>query len=449
VSTRILVADDEEILRINVREALEEAGYQVDEAADGEAALAKLLDGDYGVLITDLRMPKLDGIGLLKRVVGARPQTSVLVMTAYASVESAIDALRIGAHDYLLKPIVLDDLCQRVAKLLELRALRDEVVRLRRDLSDRLGFEGIIGQSPAIQRMFELIQRVAPTDATVLITGENGAGKELVARAVHAQSRVAGRELIAVNVAALPRDMIEAQLFGHEKGSFTGADRKRDGILRAARGGTVFLDEIGELPLAAQAKLLRAIESHEILPVGAERPEKAEFRLVAATNRDLDTEVGEGRFRQDLFFRLNVFGIRVPPLRERREDIPDLVAHFVAHNDRRQGRRPRIVANDVMRLLMGYAWPGNVRELANVIERACILADGDTIEIEHLPAELTTTADAPMALKTAVAAFERKHIATVLRAVGGNRDRAAELLEVDAATLYRRLAKYKLHEDDS
>jgi DNA-binding NtrC family response regulator len=443
-----LVADDEEILRTNVCEALVEAGHEVDEASDGEEALAKLLDGDYGVLITDLRMPRLDGIGLLQRAVAARPQTSVLVMTAYASVESAIDALRLGAHDYLLKPIVLDDLCQRVTKLLEFRALRDEVVRLRHDLRDRLGFEGIVGSSPAITKMFELIQRVAPTDATVLITGENGSGKELVARAVHTQSKVAGKELLAVNVAALPHDMIEAQLFGHEKGAFTGADRRRDGILRAVRGGTVFLDEIGELPLPAQAKLLRAIEAREIMPVGAERPEKAEFRLVAATNRELETEVREGRFRQDLYFRLNVFRVAVPSLRERRDDIPELVAHFVAIHDRRQGRRPRVVSNQVMKLLMGYAWPGNVRELANLIERACILADGPTIEVEHLPAELTTGETTPTALRAAVEDFERKHIAWVLRAVSGNRERAAELLEVDSATLYRRLAKYKLHDGE-
>ncbi len=445
MSPRILIADDEEILRVNIREALEEAGHEVDEAGDGEAAFARILERDYEVLVTDLRMPRLDGIGLLKRVVAARPQTLVLVMTAYASVESAIDALRIGAHDYLLKPIVLDDLCQRVGRLLEVRALRDEVVRLRHDLRDRLGFEGIVGGSPPIRKMFELIQRVAPTEATVLVTGENGTGKELVARAVHAQSRVAARELIAVNVAALPRDMIEAQLFGHEKGAFTGADRRRDGILRAVRGGTVFLDEVGEIPLAAQAKLLRAIEAHEILPVGAERPEKAEFRLLAATNRDLETEVREGRFRQDLFFRLNVFRVVVPPLRDRRDDTPELVAHFVAMHSRRQGRRPPVVTNQVMKVLMGYAWPGNVRELANVIERAFILCDGDTIEVEHLPAELTSDGNAPTALRAAVEDFERKHISWVLRATGGNRERAAEMLEVDAATIYRRLAKYKLN----
>ena len=447
MSVRILVADDEEILRQNVVETLADAGYQVDGVADGEAAAARMLDEDYAIVITDLRMPRLDGIGLLARVVAARPQTSVLIMTAYASVETAIEALRLGAHDYLLKPIVLDDLCARVARLLEVRALRDEVVRLRRDLRDRLGFAGIVGASPAIRRVFDLIERVAPTDATVLITGESGTGKELVARALHAASRVADREFLALNMAALPRDLIEAQLFGHEKGAFTGADRRRDGFLRTVRGGTVFLDEVGEMPLGAQTKLLRAIEAREVLPVGAERPEKAQFRLVAATNRGLDAEVAAGRFRQDLYYRLNVIRVEVPALRDRRDDLPALVAHFVELHGTRMGRRPA-VSNAVMKRLMSYPWPGNVRELSNVIERACILCDGSTIDLEHLPGELADGPAAPTALKTAVEEFERKHIAWVLRAAGGNRDRAAEMLGIDAATLYRRLAKYKLHDGE-
>lgn len=448
MTTRILVADDEEILRINVAEALTEAGYAVDAVGDGEAAWERLSEEDYAVVITDLRMPRLDGIGLLSRVVAARPQTLVLIMTAYASVETAIDALRLGAHDYLLKPIVLDDLCARVLRLLELRALRDEVVRLRRDLRERLGFAGIIGNSPLIRRMFELVEKVAPTDSTVLITGESGTGKELVARALHLASKVSDREFLALNMAALPKEMIEAQLFGHEKGSFTGADRRREGLLRAVRGGTVFLDELGEMPLSAQAKLLRAIEAREILPVGASRPEKAEFRLLAATNRRLEEQVSAGRFRQDLFFRLNVIRVEVPPLRDRRDDIPDLVAHFVELHGRRLGGRRPVVSNAVMRRLMSYEWPGNVRELSNVIERACILCDGDTIDVEHLPGELTEAALATTALKAAVEEFERKHIAWVVRAARGNREQAAELLEVDAATLYRRLAKYKLHDGE-
>ncbi|MBP8808522.1 MAG: sigma-54-dependent Fis family transcriptional regulator [Kofleriaceae bacterium] len=448
MTARILIADDEAVLRANVRDALREAGYQVDAVADGEAAAAKILEDDYAVVITDLRMPKLDGIGVLAKVTAARPQTLVLIMTAYASVETAIEALRLGAHDYLLKPVSLEDLTQRVARLLELRALRDEVVRLRRDLRERLGFAGIVGSSPAIRKMFELVQRVAPTDATVLITGDSGTGKELVARALHAQSKVADREFLALNMAALPRDTIEAQLFGHEKGAFTGADRRRDGVLRAVRGGTVFLDEVGEMPLSAQAKLLRAIEAHEILPVGADRAEKAEFRLLAATNRELEAEVRAGRFRQDLFFRLNVIRVQIPALRERRDDIPALVGHFVELHGRRLGRRRPVPSNEVMKRLMAYAWPGNVRELSNVIERACILCDGETLDLEHLPTELVESTAAPTGLKAAVEEFERRHIAWVLRAAEGNRERAAAMLEVDGATLYRRLAKYALHDGE-
>jgi two-component system response regulator PilR (NtrC family) len=446
MSERILIAEDEEIVRTNVQEYLESHGYVTDGVADGQAALERALDEDYALVVTDIRMPRMDGIELLKRIVTERPETYVLIMTAYASVETAVDALRLGAYDYLLKPVVFEDLLQRVQNFFAYRALKDEVLRLRRDLTDRLGFEGIIGESPGIRKVFDLVERVAPTAATVLVVGESGTGKELVARALHARSRLAEKEFLAVNMAALPRDMVEAQLFGHEKGAFTGADRRREGILRSVRGGTVFLDELGELPLAAQSKLLRAVEGQEILPIGAERPEKAEFRLVAATNRNLEEAVQEGRFRQDLYFRLNVFRIEIPPLRERRDDIPGLVSHFARLHGRSLGRGAISVSNETMKLLLTYSWPGNVRELSNVLERACILSESDTIEVEHLPTELVSSQTLPTGLKTAVEEFERRHIAWVLRAAGGNRERAAKMLEVDPATLYRRLAKYDLQE---
>jgi DNA-binding NtrC family response regulator len=445
MNERILVVDDEDIQRANLTEFLQDSGYDVDGACDGQAALEKMDDEDYGLVLTDIRMPKLDGIELLQRVVAERPETSVLVMTAYASVESAVDALRLGAYDYLLKPVVFEDLLQRVENLFAYRALRQEVTRLRRDLSDRLGFEGIIGDSPQIQKVFELVEKVAPTDATVLVTGDSGTGKELVARAIHARSSVADKEFLAVNMAAVPREMVEAQLFGHEKGAFTGADRRRDGLLRSVRGGTVFLDELGEVPMEAQVKLLRALEEQEVLPVGAERPVRAQFRLIAATNRDLKAAVKDGEFRQDLYFRLNVFSIEIPSLAARREDISALVSHFTKVHSR--GLR-KTVSNDAMKHLLGYDWPGNVRELSNVIERACILCEGETIEVEHLPAELLSSSQTPTSLKGAVEDFERRHIAWVLRAVGGNREKAARMLEVDPATLYRRLAKYDLRDDE-
>ena len=342
--------------------------------------------------------------------------------------------------------MVFEDLLKRVENLLAYRALKNEVVRLRRDLFSQLGFHGIVGESPAIRHVFDLIDRVAPTNATVLITGESGTGKELVARAIHARSAVKDREFLAINIAALPHDLIEAQLFGHERGAFTGAEQRRDGLLRSVRGGSVFLDEVGELPVLAQAKLLRALESGELLPVGADRPVHASFRLIAATNRALEAAIAEGRFRQDLYFRLNVFRIELPSLRDRRDDIPALVAHFAALHSRAQGKTPPTVSNEAMKMILAYTWPGNVRELSNVIERACIFCDGDRLEVSHLPAELQAASDLPTALRDAVEEFERRHIAWVLRAAGGNRERAARMLEVDPATLYRRLAKYQLSE---
>jgi DNA-binding NtrC family response regulator len=446
LNERILIADDEEVVRSNIREFLESNGYAVDCVADGSAALERVLAEDFALVITDIRMPGMDGIELLKRIVSERPEIYVLLMTAYASVETAVDSLRLGAYDYLLKPVVFEDLLQRIQNLLSYRNLKDEVLRLRRDLSGRLGFEGIIGDSPVIRKIFDLVERVAPTGATVLVVGDSGTGKELVARAIHTRSNLAEKEFLAVNMAALPRDMVEAQLFGHEKGAFTGADRRREGILRSVRGGTVFLDEVGEVPFQAQSKLLRAVEAQEVFPVGADRPLKADFRLIAATNRNLEVAVQEEKFRRDLYYRLNVFRIELPPLRERRDDISALVAHFAKLHARAQGRDRLTVSKETMAVLLSYPWPGNVRELSNVIERACILCDSDQIGLEDLPKELVASETLPTGLKNAVEAFERSHITWVLRAAEGNRERAAKMLEVDPATLYRRLAKYDIRE---
>ena len=446
MNERILIAEDEEIVRTNIQEYLGSEGYDVDTAPDGRAALDRVLGEDYGLVITDIQMPGMDGIELLGHIVAQRPDTSVLIITAYASVETALAALRQGAYDYLLKPVAFEDLIKRIQNLFAYRELRHEVTRLRRTISDGLGFEGIVGESPAIRAVFDLIDRVAPSDATVLITGESGTGKELAARAIHTRSNRASKEFLSVNMAALPHETTEAQLFGHEKGAFTGADRHRDGVLRSVGGGTIFLDEVGELPLHAQSKLLRAVEMKEILPLGAERPTRAEFRLLTATNRNLETAVEEKSFREDLYFRINVFQIVMPPLRERRDDIPALVEHFLSLHGRAQGSGQVSISNDAMRALLSYAWPGNVRELSNVIERACILTSSGRIEERDLPSELVATSGLPTGLKDAVEEFERRHIAWILRVSDGNRERAAEMLGVDPATLYRRLAKYKLQD---
>jgi DNA-binding NtrC family response regulator len=445
VSERILVVDDEPVIRVNLAESLARAGYEVETAPDGAEALERVLDSDFAIVVSDIRMPRMDGVALLKRIVAERPDTFVLLTTAFASVDTAVEALRFGAYDYLLKPIGFEDLHQKIGHLLSYRALKQEVLRLRRSLPARLGFEGLVGESPRTREVFELVDRVAPTKSTVLITGESGTGKELVAHAVHARSALRDKEFLALNVAAIPSELAEAQLFGHEKGAFTGADRARDGILRAVRGGTVFFDEIGDLPLAAQAKLLRAIESRELMPVGADRPVSADFRLIAATHRDLAQLVADGRFRQDLYFRLNVFHIALPPLRERRDDIPALVEHFARRHAETMGKPPCSCSNETMRLLLAHHWPGNVRELSNIVERATILASSGVILPEHLPAELRREGARPTELRAAVEQFERDHISWVLHVAGGNREQAAQLLGVDVATLYRRLAKYGMH----
>jgi len=444
VSDRILSVEDEPVLRANLCEVLAREGYQVADASDAETALRLAFEEDFAVVVTDIRLPGMDGVELLKRLVAERPETFVVLTTAFASVETAVEALRSGAYDYLIKPVTFADLLRKLKQLLDYRALQGEVARLRRDLHTRLGFEGIVGTSAAIQNVFDLIERVAPTPSTVLITGESGTGKELVARALHVRSRVQDREFLAVNMAALPTEVAEAQIFGHEKGAFTGAERAREGLLRTVRGGTVFLDEIGDLPLPCQAKLLRAIEAREVLPVGADRPVPVDFRLVAATNHDLGDLIRAGQFRQDLFFRLNVFRIELPPLRARREDIPALVAHFVQRHARDLGRPPPAVTNEAMRHLVEYAWPGNVRELSNVIERALILCVGDAITVDRLPRELFGEASTPTDLRLAVQQFEREHINAVLRTVAGSREQAAALLGVDPATLYRKMVKYDL-----
>ena len=441
---RILVVEDEAVLLTNLCEMLERAGYEVQGASDAESALAHVLEQDYPIVLSDIRLPNMDGVELLKRILAERPDTLVILTTAFATVETAVEALRCGAYDYLLKPVSFHDLRRKLQQLSGYRALKNEVTRLRRDLHSRLGFEGIVGESQPIRQMFELIERVAPTRATVLITGESGTGKELVARGIHARSGLHDREFMAINMAALPADVVEGQLFGHETGAFTSALKRRDGLLRSVGGGTVFLDEISELPMGAQAKLLRAIENREVLPVGADRPVTVDFRLIAATNQDLDAAIREGRFRQDLYFRLNVFRIDVPPLRKRPEAIPTLVKHFVGLHCRNLGRQPLGVSDDAMRMLFGYPWPGNVRELSNVIERAAILAAAETITQDHLPHELRGAEAAPTDLRLALQAAERQHIAFVLSATGGAREKAAALLGIDPATLYRKAVRYGL-----
>lgn len=442
---RILIVDDEDVFRRNLREYLEEEGFGAEGGETGEEALELVDEYNFAVALVDIRLPDVSGVDLLERLAAEQPDTAVILMTAYASVETAVEGFRKGAYDYVLKPVVFEDIRHKIENVLRHAHLERQVHRLRREIQERLGFEGLIAESEEMEEIFELIDKVAEMPTTVLITGESGTGKELVARAIHERSNRSDRQFLAVNTAAIPEGVTEAQLFGSEKAAFTGATEKREGIFRSARGGTVFLDEIGEIPLDVQAKLLRTLEQHEVMPVGASEPIEVDFRLIAATNQDLEELVEEGAFREDLFYRLDIFRIELPALRERRTDVAPLVEHFAEMHARKLGCPVPAFSNRAMTKLMSYDWPGNVRELSNVVERALILAEDKRVEVEDLPDMGEGSEAAPtLALDEVVAKAEKKHIQQVLQMTGGNKTKAAELLEIDPATLYRRISKYDL-----
>jgi two-component system response regulator PilR (NtrC family) len=439
----ILVADDEPGVRESLAEVLRDAGYDVQVAADGDAALAALETRDFAVVLTDLRMPGADGLAVLRRAREVSPQTLVLVMTAHGGVDTAVEALRNGATDYILKPVVFDDLLAKVDRLLEHRQLVWQAQMLRREVEGQYDFDGLVGHSGAMREVFALIEKVAPTHSTVLITGESGTGKEVVARAIHRLSQVAHRIFLPVNCAAIPENLLESQLFGHVRGAFTGAVTSQEGLFSRAKGGTIFLDEIGDMPFGLQSKLLRAIEAKEVLPVGSTQTVTVDVRIIAATNHDLREMADQGRFREDLYYRLNVVNIALPPLREHREDIPSLVEYLVRRHNREMKRAYRGVANTTLKVLMSQPWKGNVRELDNVIEHAMILGDGEWINPADLPRGLRENHDQlpPVGdeLREALRAYERIHIESVLRRTGGDKHQAADLLGLSLSSLYRKL----------
>jgi two-component system response regulator PilR (NtrC family) len=439
----VLVADDEPGVRESLAEVLRDAGYVVQTAGDGTAALKALDEHDFGVVVTDLRMPGADGLAVLKRAREISPQTLVLVMTAHGTVDTAVEALRSGATDYILKPVLFDDLLAKVARLIEHRQLAWQAQMLRREVESQFDFHGLIGTSTAMREVGELIKKVAPTQTTVLITGESGTGKEVVARAIHHSSDVADRIFLPVNCAAIPENLLESQLFGHLRGSFTGAVAAQEGLFSRARGGTIFLDEIGDLPFGLQSKLLRTIESKEILPVGSTQPVTVDVRIIAASNRVLRQMVDAGQFREDLYYRLNVVNVELPPLRDRREDIPGLLEHLVRRHNRELKRAYKGVDNATLKLLMAQPWKGNVRELDNVIEHAMILGNGEWITLADLPRALRDT-DQPLPpvgdeLREALRAYERIHIETVLRRAAQDKRKAADMLGLSLSSLYRKL----------
>jgi DNA-binding NtrC family response regulator len=445
-SASILVVDDEPLIRETLTEYLTQEGFQAVARADGEAALELAAERCFDVVLCDVQLPGIDGIEVLERLLKISPQTSVILITAYATVENAVEAFQRGAHDYLMKPILLAEVLNKVRRSLTTRALSLENQLLRRELNRPLDGEMIVGKGQAMRKVFAVIRKVAPTRSTVLIQGESGTGKELVARALHRQGYNPTGRFLAVNCAAIPHDLLENQLFGHRKGAFTGADRDQPGVFGHAEDGTVFLDEIGELPLATQAKLLRAIEAKEILPVGAHEPVRVQARVLAATNKDLEREAEQGRFREDLFYRLNVVAIRLPPLRDRREDIPDLVDFLLNKHSVAMGKPVRGVSHDAMQVLMACRWRGNVRELDNALQRAVILGEGPLITLADLPPDLAPATHDPSVIddfEEAVRRFQKQHIERVLRQTPARKD-AARRLNIGLSSLYRLISELKI-----
>lgn len=453
MSNSILVVDDDDAHRGMLRTMLRSWGYVVDEAADGDEAVSRVREKALDAVLTDVRMARMDGIHALKCILEYNPALPVVLMTAYSSVETAVEALRLGAYDYLVKPLDFEALKHTLQQAIEHSRLSVENRELRRQLTDAAARPGILGRSASIRSMLEIINTVAPSEATVLITGESGTGKELVARALHESSARADKPLVTVNCAALAENLLESELFGHEKGSFTGAERRREGRFMQADGGTLFLDEIGEMPLPLQAKLLRALQEGEVQRVGSDTPFTVDVRVLAATNRDLRDEVAHKLFREDLFFRLNVISLEVPPLRERGEDIPLLAAHFLERYSSRNRKNIKGFAPQALDSMLRYAWPGNVRELENAVERAVILCNGDLITGCELPDSVTGAASLPEEHAAEADAslaglpldeVERRAIEETLRQTGDNKSEAARRLGITRATLHNKLRKYGL-----
>jgi DNA-binding NtrC family response regulator len=438
----ILVVDDEMIVRESLGSWFREDGHRVDTAESGKEALRQLAKNHYDIALVDIKMPGMDGLELQARMTAANRDLTVIIMTAYASVESAVKALKAGAYDYITKPFDPEELSHLVRRAAEHRSLRSENLRLKESIEAISSPTPIIGRSAAIKRVLELVRTVSVTDATVLITGASGAGKELVARAIHAASERRYNPLVVVNCGALAEGILESELFGHEAGAFTGARYRRKGKFEAADGGTIFLDEIGDISERVQVELLRVLEDKAVTRLGGNTPIPVDFRVIAATNRDLQEMVRAGQFREELYWRLNVFTIDIPPLKERMEDILPLAEHFLARFSQAMNRRDMSLAPSAIEALQGYSWPGNVRELQNAIERAVVIGTPPLIESRDLPVQITGTPERPG--EGSLASVERAHIQSVLNSTNWNISRSARILEVDRVTLYNKIRKYGL-----
>ncbi|HEU4408436.1 MAG TPA: sigma-54 dependent transcriptional regulator [Polyangiaceae bacterium] len=446
---KILVVDDQRNVRATVAMMLRGAGHEVEEASDGSAGAFAGAKGEFDVILTDLRMGRSNGLEVLRAVKGAQTMTEVIVMTAYGSIASAVEAMRLGAFDYLQKPFSEQELMGVLGRALERRRLSGQAsAPAPAPAGAALGERAIIGRSPAIRDVLARIAKIAPTDATVLITGESGTGKEMVARAVHANSRRADRPFVPVNCAAITETLLESELFGHAKGSFTGAHAARKGLFEEADGGTFFFDEIAETPPSFQAKLLRVIQEGEVRRIGENRPARVDVRIIAATNQDLGLAISEKRFRQDLYYRLNVARFQLPPLRERREDVPALVDFFLDKYNRKMGVRSRL-GDGVLEALLRYDFPGNIRELENMVEQAVALSGGGFISADDIlpEAPISGQTDDVRSLSAVVDAAERRAIEVALRDCEGSRERAAEMLGISPTTLWRKMTRLRISFD--
>jgi len=444
---RILVVDDEEAMRESLKDWLMEDGYEVDLAPGGEDAVAMAREKNFEVVLLDLKMPGMDGLETLKRFKDIQPEADIIMMTAYATVDTAVQAMKEGAFDYLVKPFDPDEVEMLIKRIVAHKELVLENILLRKKLEERYQYDEIIGKSDAMQGVFDLISRVAPTDSTVLITGESGTGKELIAQAIHGNSSRCYMPFIAVSCGALPDSLLESELFGYEKGAFTGAEHTKKGRFEMAHKGTLFLDEIGDISLKTQVDLLRVLQQKEFHRLGGEEEIEVDVRILAATNRDLQKSIRENRFREDLFYRLNVISIHVPPLRERKDDIPLLANSFTRKYCMEMNKEEAKINPRALKLLMDYDWPGNVRELENVIERALVIGAGKEISPDDLP--FSRRDPGPVTLPSSLKLMEKMHIERILADNDWNISRTARELDIDRQTLYNKIEKYHIKKEGS
>jgi DNA-binding NtrC family response regulator len=435
---KILLVEDDNIMRVTLEDVLQSEGYDVESVGDGKGAIEIIENNKFDIVLTDIILPKINGIDVLKAIKKVSPDTTVVMMTAYGSIKDAVESMKLGAYDYITKPFLMEELLINLKKIIDYQNLKEENIRLKKDLEKCYLYSDIIGKSESMQEIFSLIKKIADTDSTVLIRGETGTGKELIAMAIHYNSKRKDYPLIKVNCAALPSTLLESELFGYEKGAFTGAIRKKSGRFELANRGTIFLDEIGDIPTEIQAKLLRILQEKEFERIGGINTIKVDVRIIAATNQNLEQKITEGSFREDLYYRLNVISIEVPPLRERLEDIPPLVEHFLSQFNEKFGKKISI-SKDAMDALMKYDFPGNVRELGNIIERAVILSSNDIITAKDLSLKRESSNTPSLSLREYLLKVEKDYILKALNMFSGNKTLTAEFLGISRKTLWEKL----------